>query len=109
MSSNPNAQDGGIRTTVNDKATEAYSYAQRSLDRVVAPSSRKRAYDNAAAYARARPILFVRRRPLPFFTRRYIYYNFKDILIWEYGASLIASPQNSPSSSPNSSSPSSPS
>ena len=62
-----NGHDGGIRTTVSQNANKAYSYAQRSLDRVVPPSSRQNAYDSIAHYARTRPVLFVRRPlfPLP--------------------------------------------
>lgn len=55
------AHNGSIRTNVQDKASEAYTYAQRSLDRVVPPSFRQRAYDSIIEYAQTRPILFVRR------------------------------------------------
>ncbi|KAH6975364.1 hypothetical protein BKA56DRAFT_675401 [Ilyonectria sp. MPI-CAGE-AT-0026] len=43
---------------VGDKASGLFSYAQSSLDRVVSPSSRQRAYDSTAEFASARPILF---------------------------------------------------
>ncbi|KAL6407898.1 hypothetical protein AUP68_08926 [Ilyonectria robusta] len=45
---------------VGDKSSGLFSYAQSSLDRVVSPSSRQRAYDSTAEFASARPILFVR-------------------------------------------------
>lgn len=54
------APNGGIRAHVQDTASSAYNYASHSLDRVVPPSSRQRAYDNILAFAQARPILFVR-------------------------------------------------
>lgn len=57
------ASGSTAKAGVNDRAAGVYSYAQRSLDRVVAPSSRRRAYDSASALASSRPILFV--RPLP--------------------------------------------
>ncbi|KAM4064384.1 promethin domain-containing protein [Hirsutella rhossiliensis] len=41
-----------------DKADDVRSLAQRSLDRLVAPSSRRRAYDSASSLAAARPVLF---------------------------------------------------
>lgn len=53
------SHNGGIRSTVNEKAANAYSFAQHSLDRVVPPSSRHRAYNTASEYASARPYLFV--------------------------------------------------
>ncbi|KAH8685280.1 hypothetical protein BGZ61DRAFT_495505 [Ilyonectria robusta] len=43
---------------VGDKSSGLFSYAQSSLDRVVSPSSRQRAYDSTAEFASARPILF---------------------------------------------------
>ncbi|KAH6994998.1 hypothetical protein EDB80DRAFT_815056 [Ilyonectria destructans] len=46
------------RNNVGDKASGLFSYAQSSLDRVVSPSSRQRAYDSTAEFASARPILF---------------------------------------------------
>merc|ERR1712000_241404 len=52
------APNGGIRAHVQDTASSAYNYASHSLDRVVPPSSRQRAYDNILAFAQARPILF---------------------------------------------------
>jgi hypothetical protein len=57
--SDTTSHNGGIRTAVNERANSAYSYAQRSLDRYVDPSSRQRAYDNTSAFAHARPIIFV--------------------------------------------------
>ena len=54
-----------IKATVNDKAAGVYSYAQRSLDRVVPPSSRERAYNHTSDFASARPVLFVRLYPHP--------------------------------------------
>jgi hypothetical protein len=58
----------GIRAAVHDSASSAYAYASRSLDRLAPPSSRQKAYDDAYAYALARPVLFVRlflRSPSP--------------------------------------------
>lgn len=52
-------QNGTVKDAVSTKASNAYSYAQRSLDRVVPPSSRQQAWDTGSAYASARPILFV--------------------------------------------------
>ncbi|KAL6863320.1 hypothetical protein ACO1O0_003568 [Amphichorda felina] len=49
---------GGIRSTVHEKAASAYSLAQHSLDRVMPPSSRQRAYSTTSDFASARPILF---------------------------------------------------
>ena len=54
------APNGGIRAHVQDTASSAYNYAAHSLDRVVPPSSRQRAYDKTLAFAQARPIPFVR-------------------------------------------------
>ncbi|KFH45391.1 hypothetical protein ACRE_038050 [Hapsidospora chrysogenum ATCC 11550] len=54
-----NSNNGsGIRSTVNQKASTAFTMAQHSIDRVVPPSSRQRAYTTASAYAKQRPILF---------------------------------------------------
>merc|ERR1712000_754596 len=44
------APNGGIRAHVQDTASSAYNYASHSLDRVVPPSSRQRAYDNILAF-----------------------------------------------------------
>ncbi|PNY27417.1 Uncharacterized protein TCAP_02655 [Tolypocladium capitatum] len=52
------ANGSTVRDAVNDGAAGVYSYAQRSLDRVVAPSSRRRAYHSASALASSRPVLF---------------------------------------------------
>lgn len=51
--------NGGVRATVGHRASGVYSFAQRSLDRVVPPSSRQRAYEGASEFAAERPILFV--------------------------------------------------
>ncbi|KAJ6437724.1 transposase [Purpureocillium lavendulum] len=45
-------------TVVGDHVAGVYALTRRSLDRVVAPSSRRRAYDAASAFASSRPILF---------------------------------------------------
>lgn len=50
--------DSGLRAVASERATDAYAYAQRSLDRYVDPSSRQRAYDSASAMAHDRPIIF---------------------------------------------------
>ncbi|KAK7426430.1 hypothetical protein QQZ08_007025 [Neonectria magnoliae] len=47
-----------MAAVASKKASGLYSYAQRSLDRVVSPSSRQRAYDQTAEFAAARPVLF---------------------------------------------------
>ena len=52
--------NGTVRSTVSDTASGMYNRAQRSLDYVVPPSSRQQAYDNTAAFASERPVLFVR-------------------------------------------------
>lgn len=49
---------------VAEHANAAYAYAQRSLDRVVAPSTRQEAFSRSSAYANSHPLLFVR----PFIT-----------------------------------------
>lgn len=54
------SESNGIRGTVTDTAAGAYSYAQRSFDRVVPPASRQQAYDQVQTFAHTRPILFVR-------------------------------------------------
>ncbi|PHH84596.1 hypothetical protein CDD83_1685 [Cordyceps sp. RAO-2017] len=51
-------RSSSFRDSVNDKAAGVYALAQRSLDYVVAPSSRRRAYDSASSLASSRPILF---------------------------------------------------
>ncbi|KAH8174408.1 promethin domain-containing protein [Sarocladium implicatum] len=50
--------NGSVRASVADRAAGVYGFAQRSLDRVVPPSSRQRAYDGASEFAAERPILF---------------------------------------------------
>ncbi|KJZ77113.1 hypothetical protein HIM_03434 [Hirsutella minnesotensis 3608] len=47
-----------FRDAVGEKAAGVYALAQRSVDRVVAPDSRRRAYDSASSLAASRPILF---------------------------------------------------
>ncbi|UNI17918.1 hypothetical protein JDV02_004225 [Purpureocillium takamizusanense] len=47
-----------VKAIIADQVTGTYSVAQRSLDRVVPPSSRRHAYDAASALASSRPILF---------------------------------------------------
>ncbi|KAK0392045.1 hypothetical protein NLU13_1543 [Sarocladium strictum] len=50
--------NGGVRAAVGERASGVYNLAQRSLDRVVPPSSRQRAYEGASGFAAERPILF---------------------------------------------------
>ncbi|GAO19308.1 hypothetical protein UVI_02008330 [Ustilaginoidea virens] len=50
--------DGNGSTPGFKRASAAYSYAQRSLDRAIPPSSRQNAYDHISAFAAARPVLF---------------------------------------------------
>ncbi|GAB0138466.1 hypothetical protein EsDP_00006701 [Epichloe bromicola] len=50
--------DDNVTATIEEKAPGAYSRAQRSLDWLMPPSSRQRAYDDVSAFASARPILF---------------------------------------------------
>lgn len=45
---------------IKEKAQDAYSYARKSLDRVVSPERRQDAYDSTRSFAKDRPILFVR-------------------------------------------------
>lgn len=52
-------QNGSASATVQQRASGAYSYAQRSIDRVIPPESRHQAYDAVAAFAADRPVLFV--------------------------------------------------
>jgi len=59
----PSAVAPAVKVTIGDQVAGAYSLAQRSLDRVVPPSSRRRAYDAASALASSRPMLFVRPNP----------------------------------------------
>lgn len=59
MSAYKQESNGGVSTTVNEKASGVYSYAQRSLDRVVLPENRQKAYDITADFARERPVVFV--------------------------------------------------
>lgn len=51
---------------VAEHAKAGFAYAQRSLDRVVAPSTRQEAISRSSAYANSHPLLFVRSilRPL---------------------------------------------
>ena len=46
-------------SSISQTATGIYSYAHRSLDRVVPPSSRQDLYERIYAFAKASPILFV--------------------------------------------------
>ncbi|KAH6889769.1 hypothetical protein B0T10DRAFT_561352 [Thelonectria olida] len=57
MTTNSDSRDG-IAASANEKASTMYSYAQRSIDRVVSPSSRRQAYDVTSDFASERPILF---------------------------------------------------
>ncbi|KAH7254112.1 uncharacterized protein BKA55DRAFT_567027 [Fusarium redolens] len=44
--------------TARDNASGFIAYARSSIDRVVPPNSRQKAYDNTASFASSRPILF---------------------------------------------------
>ncbi|KAF5608079.1 hypothetical protein FBULB1_10687 [Fusarium bulbicola] len=44
--------------TARDKGSGFIAYARSSVDRVVPPNSRQKAYDNTASFASSRPILF---------------------------------------------------
>ncbi|KAF4440134.1 kinase [Fusarium acutatum] len=44
--------------TARDSASGFIAYARSSVDRVVPPNSRQKAYDNTASFASSRPILF---------------------------------------------------
>ncbi|CCT72234.1 uncharacterized protein FFB20_06638 [Fusarium fujikuroi] len=44
--------------TARDNASGFIAYARSSVDRVVPPNSRQKAYDNTASFASSRPILF---------------------------------------------------
>ncbi|KYK57118.1 hypothetical protein DCS_04125 [Drechmeria coniospora] len=57
MSSKQNVQPQ-VGDKANGKAGAIYSLVQRSLDQVVKPSVRHRAYDSASTFASSRPILF---------------------------------------------------
>jgi hypothetical protein len=66
-----NESHNGIATAAKEKGSGMYSYAQRSIDRVVSPSSRQHAYDATSDFASERPILFVRQTlslPLPLYS-----------------------------------------
>ncbi|KAI6778597.1 uncharacterized protein J7T54_003376 [Emericellopsis cladophorae] len=58
MSSDTSTHNGNVRATAQTQASNVYSVAQRSLDRVVLASSRQAAYENASEFAHTRPILF---------------------------------------------------
>ncbi|KAF4451163.1 hypothetical protein F53441_5862 [Fusarium austroafricanum] len=53
----PSATDS-YSETARDNASGFIAYARSSVDRVVPPNSRQKAYDNTAAFASSRPILF---------------------------------------------------
>lgn len=53
-----NHPDRDVTAAVEEEASGAYSRAQRSLDRLMPPSSRRRAYHDVSAFASARPVLF---------------------------------------------------
>ncbi|OAA71528.1 hypothetical protein ISF_02079 [Cordyceps fumosorosea ARSEF 2679] len=63
MSASPSLVD-----SVRHHAVGAYSYAQRSLDRVVEPETRLRAYDASYALASTRPLIFSAAATLLFFS-----------------------------------------
>ncbi|KAF4344328.1 hypothetical protein FBEOM_1722 [Fusarium beomiforme] len=44
--------------TARDNASGFIAYARSSVDRVVPPNTRQKAYDNTASFASSRPILF---------------------------------------------------
>ncbi|KAG9497652.1 hypothetical protein J7337_010515 [Fusarium musae] len=44
--------------TARDNASGFIAYARSSVDRVVPPNSRQKAYDNTASFASSRPVLF---------------------------------------------------
>ncbi|KAM0354247.1 hypothetical protein ACHAPU_001291 [Fusarium lateritium] len=54
----PSATDSYSDTAHDNKMSGFITYARNSVDRVVPPSSRQQAYDNAASFASSRPILF---------------------------------------------------
>ncbi|KAJ2981587.1 hypothetical protein NQ176_g1930 [Zarea fungicola] len=47
-----------LATRARDHAAGAYIFAQRSLDRVIEPDTRRRAYDASQAFATTRPFIF---------------------------------------------------
>ncbi|CAM1502755.1 Fc.00g075310.m01.CDS01 [Cosmosporella sp. VM-42] len=53
-----NDPNGGIAAKTHEKASGVYAYAQKSLDRVIEPESRQKAYDTTVDFASARPIVF---------------------------------------------------
>ncbi|KAH7198527.1 uncharacterized protein B0J16DRAFT_40153 [Fusarium flagelliforme] len=53
----PSATDSWTHSQ-DEKASGFINYARNSVDRVVPPSSRQRAYDNTMSFASSRPILF---------------------------------------------------
>ncbi|KAI5458542.1 hypothetical protein BGZ63DRAFT_406945 [Mariannaea sp. PMI_226] len=58
MSTTNHQPHDGIAAAASEKASGLYSYAQRSIDHVVSPSSRRQAYDFTSEFAADRPILF---------------------------------------------------
>ncbi|KAH7152841.1 hypothetical protein EDB81DRAFT_789839 [Dactylonectria macrodidyma] len=52
------AADTTSNESIGEKAGGLFSYAQSSLDRVVSPSTRQRAFDTTADFASVRPVLF---------------------------------------------------
>ncbi|CAG7555855.1 unnamed protein product [Fusarium equiseti] len=55
----PSATDSWTNSQEQDEKVSGFiNYARNSVDRVVPPSSRQRAYDNTMSFASSRPILF---------------------------------------------------
>ncbi|KAI6776286.1 hypothetical protein HG530_000231 [Fusarium avenaceum] len=54
----PSATINSYSDTAHEKASGFIAYARNSVDRVVPPSSRQQAYDNAISFASSRPVLF---------------------------------------------------
>ncbi|KAM0254586.1 hypothetical protein ACHAQJ_006621 [Trichoderma viride] len=50
--------DAGIQNQISSLLSATYSYAHRSLDSVIPPSSRQRAHDATSSFASDQPILF---------------------------------------------------
>ncbi|KAI1064736.1 hypothetical protein LB507_001396 [Fusarium sp. FIESC RH6] len=54
----PSATDSWTQSQDEKAASGFINYARNSVDRVVPPSSRQKAYDNTMSFASSRPILF---------------------------------------------------
>ncbi|KAJ4165725.1 hypothetical protein LMH87_007345 [Akanthomyces muscarius] len=64
----PQERAESLTTSVRHHAVDAYTYAQRSLDRVIDPATQRKAYDASHALASTRPFFFSAAATLLFFS-----------------------------------------